>query len=655
MIREIINFVNNLDEDFKNQNIKPKEGLHILLALNEDSKIILSEYAYHSKKIEDESEFIKRMKNLCNHAWCIGTDKCLDLPAKGIHSCSPFCVGFKMEFLEGGGKNSRNKEKNKLEINNRLDKYFIKAFSLLDSIEVRESLQPFREIFTVKKNENYFENILLKISSIFKQKLNDLNSQIIQLQEYSSNATGKNEKELFKEQIDKLKKESLKYKQLESTDYVIFYLDEDVLNYKKAHQHYLSANLFLYKDKFLTAPNMQNLVWGVNGFMNSFNSNMPFLTHQTASFEISGRVSNIDMKSLYDFEQVLPRNILPKTLPIFIFREEIQREFIGLFKESGFKLGYKETIQKLWGRYSQYFNNYYLLNWHNTKDGLVFQDFDFVSKFEYEFNAQIENLFEIKEKDSRNTIHYPKINNVFDLEQRVFKPLIQSKYNSVEYFTELKDIKKDSYDKLNNTFQTFSKYRKAVYDFVYKSKRQGIDAKIFYDMVFSHIKDDLKHDRSFSIKEKLNIWFSLYEKFINFKDKKNVPTMASNLKNYQEFVAKLSMGKADTEGATDAYFAFAAGQVIEYIIQKSKSDNMSYQLLEPYLQQAKCQEFKKAIANDIARYKHAINDNETRFKSVCDFVLTYDTDVNMKELMPEILAGIFSKNQFFHKTIIENQ
>ena len=269
MITELINFTKSLDEDFKNMGVKPKEGLHILLALDENSKISLKEYAFYSKKIGDESEFITRMKYLCNHAWCIGTDKCLDLPAKGIHSCSPFCVGFKMEFLEGGGKNSNNKEKNKLEINSRLGKYFTKAFSLLENSEEGESLQPFREIFTVKNDDNYFENTVLKISSVFKQKRDDLTPQIEKLQEHSSQAKDKNEKELLKQQIDKLKKESLKYKELESSDYVIFYLDKDIIEYKKAHQHYLSANLFLYKDKFITEPDEQNRVWGVNGFVST--------------------------------------------------------------------------------------------------------------------------------------------------------------------------------------------------------------------------------------------------------------------------------------------------------------------------------------------------------------------------------------------------
>jgi len=647
MIRELINFTKSLDDDFKNMGVKPKEGLHILLGLDENSNIFLKEYALYSKKMDEESQFISHVKNLCNNAWCISTDKCLDLPAKGIHSCSPYCVGFKMEFLEGGGKNSNNKDKNKLEINNRLAKYFTKAFSLLENIEENEHLQAFREIFTVKNDDNYFERIVQRVMSLFKIERDKLDTEISILQEQSTHLKEKVDKESLKIEIDKLKKEATKYKVLESSDYVIFYLDKDILAYKKTHQEYLSTNLFLYKDKFITEPNLENIILGVNGFMNSFNGNMPFLIHQTAPFEISGRISNTDIKSLYDFGELLPRKILPNILPIFIFKEELQGKVIALFKESDFKLGYKETIEKLWENYKNDFDNYYLLNWQNTKDGLVFQDFDFVSKFEYSFDAQIENLFEVNDYNSKTTIHYPKIKNVFELEQKVFKNLIQSKYLKVDYFGE---IKKDDYENLNNTFQCFIKYRKAIYDFVYKSKRNGISGNVFYDMVFSHIKDDIKKDKIYSIKEKLNIWFSLYENF-NTNIKNNTPTMASNLKNYQNFVAQLSMGKADVEAAKDEDFAFAAGQVIEYLIQKSRSDNKSYQLLEPYLQQAKCKGLKKSIANDIARYKHAINDNETRFKSVCDFVLTYDTNINMKELMPEILAGVFSKNQFFHKAI----
>ena len=643
MIRELINFSKSLDDDFKNMGIKAKEGLHIQLHLDENSQISLIHYEYYSKK-NDETQFIERMKTFANYAWCIGTDKCLDLPAKGIHSCSPFCVGFKLEFLEGGGKNSNNKEKNKLKINDRLAKYFKKACVLIDN--ENDVIQPFREIFTLKNDSNYFQNIISEIKLSFEDKRNESKYLIEQIQLNGGLKPNNSENEKIKEQIEKVKKDALQFKDLENSDYVIFYLDRDIVDYKNAYQNYLSENLFLYKDKFITDPDERNQVWGVNAFMNSFNSNMPFLTHQTAPFDISCRLLDSDVKSLFDFEQVLLRNILPRSLPIFIFNEELQQSVIGLFKESSFKLTYRETIEKLWNKHKNDFNNYYILNWQNTKAGLVFQDFDFVSKFEYEFETEILNLFEIKEKGSQTPIKYLPIKTIFELEQKVFKPLIQNKFLDINYFGELK---KKEYEGLNNTYQSFIKYRKSVYDYVYKSKRQSINGNMFSDMVFSHIKDDIIENQTDSIKEKLNIWFSLFEKF-QTNIKINTPTMASKLKHYQDFVANLSMGKANLDIATDADFAFASGQVIEYLIQKSRSDSKSYQLLEPYLQQAKCKEFKKAIANDIARYKHAINDNETRFKSVCDFVLTYDTDINIKEIMPEILAGVFSKNQFFNKT-----
>ena len=232
----------------------------------------------------------------------------------------------------------------------------------------------------------------------------------------------------------------------------------------------------------------------------------------------------------------------------------------------------------------------------------------------------------------------------------MFSRLIGSRFNKIDYFKELdsedyKDRSKTPNVHLDNTFQAYAKYRKAVYDFVYKSRRQSIDARIFTDMVFSHIKDDIKNNNEYSVKDKLNIWFSLYEQFDHHKNSNE--TMASRLKDYQDFVSKLAVGQADLDKAQDAHFAFAAGQVIEYVIQKSKTDNKSYQLLEPYLQQSKCIEFKRALANDIARYKHAINDNETRFKNVCAFVQTYETERNLKELLPEILAGVFAKNEFF--------
>ena len=273
-------------------------------------------------------------------------------------------------------------------------------------------------------------------------------------------------------------------------------------------------------------------------------------------------------------------------------------------------------------------------------------DFDYIPKFNFNFQCQILNYFEIKSEG----IIKPniKITNVFEFETFVFIPLIGNKYNKIDYFKELdsedyNDRTKSPNKIYNSKFVSYTKYRKSAYDFVYKSFNRIIKEDILYEMVFNAIIDDLKYDNSFSIKEKLNIWFSLYEQFS--QNNKNEKSMASKLKDYQEYVGKIILDQADFNLATDEQFMFAAGQVINYILTKSKSADQSYQLLEPYTQKSSCKEFQKAIANDFARYKHA--NYSGNFERAASFVLTYETDQNLKNYLPELLAGVFSKNQLF--------
>ena len=132
-----------------------------------------------------------------------------------------------------------------------------------------------------------------------------------------------------------------------------------------------------------------------------------------------------------------------------------------------------------------------------------------------------------------------------------------------------------------------------------------------------------KKANEYGIKDKLNYWYSLY----NFFHKNNV-NMASKLKEYQDFVSNLIEEKADLEQATDEHFAFAAGQIIYYLLSKSKSEDTSFRLMEPYLQKTNCKALQENIADDFARYKH---ENFSRnFENVAAFVLSYETDQNLK-------------------------
>lgn len=643
MIRELINFTENLDEEFKNLGSNPKEGLHIRMRLfvseTGEAKIDTSDFEYeqYSKKQKGEvSDFLNQCKLLHQNAWCIDTNKCFDLPTKAIHTCSPFAVAFKREHLEGGTKFKENIIGKKKQIYERYGEYFTKAFDLFANKEDSEKYILFKHFFT----HNTFTVTLQRIEEDYKSKRIQLEEEFVQIKEKLKNCTDKTQKEAFKSQVTVIEQKLLKVKPLDDSDYVLFYLDVPLELYQNLHKRYLGEKLFVIKD-YNTPPDVNGIVFGASNFMNGLNGNMPFLMHQTAPFYISGRISNIDAKTLYDLQNTFPNNTLPKPLPLFIYKEELQQKVISIFRESGFKSGYKEIIQKLVEYNADDIGNYYLLFWQNSKDGIVFKDFDFVSTFEYSISKEkplaVLNLFGIKEKGGKEYKHYPVINNIFEFEQQVMKPFIQNKYLRVDYFG---DLNKDDYAKLDMTFSSFCRYRKAVYDYVYKSQRNTIDGHIFDEMVFNAIMDDIKNNNDYGIREKLNIWYSLYEYF-NTNNKIN---MVNKLKDYQDFVAAIVADEPLTD-ITDEKFAFAAGQVIEYILSKSKSADNSFNLLEPYLQQSKCVEFKRAIANDFGRYKH--ENFSKNFERVAAFVLSYETSANLKNLLPQILSGVFSKNQLF--------
>ncbi len=642
MIQELINFTASLDENFKTLGSLPKEGLHILLKIGTDDleqiRIDTTDFEYelYSKKQKDDvSDFLNKCKYLQQNVWCINTNKCFDLPTKAIHSCSPFAVVFKREHLEGGAKFIANATRHNRQIYERFDTYFNKSFDLFENKEESEKYEIFKQFFS----HSIFSVVLKRIEEDFSNQRNELDLELSEMKEQLKNTSDKIQKQEIKGKIADTEQKLLKVKVLDDSDYILFYLELPIEEYAETHNKYLKDNLFTIP-KYTTPANEKGLIYGSSNFMNGLNGNMPFLMHQTAPFDISGRISNIDAKRLYELQNIFPNKTLPNPLPVFIYKEELQEKIIGIFKDSGFKFGYKEIIQKLVEDYEDDISNYYLLYWQNTKDGLVFMDFDFVTKFEYKISDKslvILNLFGIKEKGEKEFKRYAVLNNIFEFEQQIFKPLIQNKYHRIDYFG---DLNKDDYDKLDLTFTSYCKYRKATYDYVYKSQRHTIEGHNFDEMVFSSIKDDIKNSNGYGVKDKLNIWYSLYEYF-NTNNKIN---MVNKLKEYQDFVAAIIDHEPLTD-ITDEKFAFAAGQVIDYILSKSKSADTSYNLLEPYLQQAKCEEFKRAIANDFGRYKH--ENFSKNFEKVAAFVLSYETSANLKHLLPQLLSGVFSKNQLF--------
>src|SRR5699024_2890299 len=139
MIKELVNFSESLSEDFKSLGKKPKDGLHILLQIKDDAQINTATnsilFEYYSQKMDEISPFLKKCLRLQENSWMIDSYKTFDAPSKAIHTCQPFALGFKREYLEGGKKYILNDENNKSQVFERFGSYFEKAAELLSENE----------------------------------------------------------------------------------------------------------------------------------------------------------------------------------------------------------------------------------------------------------------------------------------------------------------------------------------------------------------------------------------------------------------------------------------------------------------------------------------------------------------------------------------
>jgi CRISPR-associated protein Csh1 len=624
MIQELINFTETLNEDIVESANTISNGVHIFVDKNDNNQLYIKNFfMYNGEKIKVVESYYEEAVNYEEYSSYISMNQQQKFDKnQKIHSASPFSFAFNFslgdkkkeiesslkELLKKNGKeedlNIAIKDYKINEVKKSIPDYFSNAIKLcLESQTIAE----------YKQLINAFEIFCTEAIFIFLKTT--------ELPE-NDNKKSSNKKAFI---INELKEK----------DYVRVYLCcVPAAIWKSSYERY-------FENEY------PPLKYNTNDFNTTYNQKKPFLIHQTASFDKNIKITGKEAAILKVFDKLISAKpkLLPNPLPIFLYKEELQNKIIGIFKEDG-KIKFQEIIKKLWKDYKNDFQNYYLIYWLYGKDFQIF-DFDFVSQFEYEVSAQIQNHFHILDKGSKELKKYPLITNIFDVEDYVFKPLLQNIYYNIDYFKDLdsedyKDRKITPNKIYNNRFTSYSKYRKAVYDFVYKSQRQAIQLDAFNEMVFNSILDDIKQTNEYGVKEKLNIWYSYYEMF---NPNKNNITMASKLKEYQEFVSQLISDENKTEGASDEKFAFTAGQVIDYILNKSKSADTSFQLLEPYLQQAKCAEFKRAIANDFARYKH--ENFSKNFERAAAFVLSYETDANLKHLLPEILSGVFSNNQLY--------
>ncbi len=600
MIKEIINFVEHLEgksPEIFSEGTELKEGIYVFLVKDGDELVVKDENVFKVGKETERNQLYEKFLALTTNTEMLNAMKSFNSgPKVYIAIGSPFGIAINAKAYKG------NAEKKLLDA---ADAYFKAA---------RKFMNP--------ENEQH-EKWCLEMERYVKTKM---------LAFLASD-----------EQNTKAKDQFMFY----------FFMEEPKLtDYQYIQTKFLADKLF-NKDKFnVNTPNGE--IFGIADNLSGFNDSKEFLKHKTAPIELNYRVNGVEVQKLFQFFQLQQKNkILPNPFPLFVDEQELSEEAVKFYKKDTNKYGHKEIVEELINKKKGDLQNYYLIYFNNREKGSRIVDIDFVSVFKYIVDdVKLAEPFPIGGK-----LKNLPVSNIFEFQQNVLNKIFNNQLVTttktgslwIKYFDDM-----EAETKYGNATETivnlFYMYRKSIYDYVYKSRRQAISDNMFQDMMRKSVLDDLKReDKEFRIKEKLNIWFSLYNYFVNSTNNDN---MVNKTQELFEKLKKIASSDNNSEFIkSDDEFAFAAGQLIRTILNKSESGERSHALLEPFLQKTECGKLKLAIARAFDTYKHAFkfyrgDNNRYEFDKIMSDVMGFETKTNMKDLLPMILAGYFSETIF---------
>jgi len=601
MITEIANFVDTIPDRYHTKGLPRSKGLHIFIDLDENGNI--RDNGYKSVMIDKknrvfdlnlkgelvEIDYQGDVEKREYYSRVIDLNKALDIPKKKILTSVAYVLWFKAQNLD--------------KVPNSYEIYFDKA--LANSIPERKDRIEQVRVFCKRE----LLNLIRK-----DKKLN----------------------------------------KVEDNDNVKVYFNVDLEVIKKDFENYLKKNLFNKEDYNVT--NADGETFGLSGFLNGANVKKQFMMHKTSFFEVNSRISEKIALNLYKFERLLANKMegnlpkLPNPLPIFVDRDELNREVIRLYSDDRV-LHFREIVKRLFEQHRSDLSDYYLINWRNTTDGPIIVDFDFVPLFRYLLSG-----FEMKNPLGIQDYREYRIENIFQFEFDVVRAIFN---NALVVKTKNDEVLLKYFDDIDakymsaKTYQNILKFRKSFYDYIYKSRTLAITGRMFYEIIMSSILDDIKRDEKFAktypIKDKLNILFSLNHIFDPTNNNFKGGSMASKIPEFQERIRKL-FSDENYHIADDDEFAFAAGQLIYYILYQSQASNKTHALLEPYISKSDPALFKLTITRGIEQYKHSLHFGHRKLNKLASEVLGYECKASVKDLLPIILAGYFSNSLIFEST-----
>ncbi len=408
----------------------------------------------------------------------------------------------------------------------------------------------------------------------------------------------------------------LKEYKLSKDTWIKIFLEEDIENYISASLKYIYLKIFNKNDNNTLKD---ELIYGINNYNFGYTTaKKPFTELKSTQYKVASMLELNYIKMV-------------RNLYIWLLKNVTNKDFVKIPLNYNFIENLDNII--ISGE------PVYLISAENDNGSAIIDEFEYIPYY----NSNI------KEFKCTNCFKTTKILDEIEFSTKDINEL-ENRTSRIWFSNSLRD----SYYRYNeivakrNLLPTWKKKilkeeNKIFLNFFHKSNtvylKQNLD-RIAMKICLGYLYDEITGDQTYNTIKSMSLWMAFDEyfggEFKMIKDK--------------IFEKSKDIVKNNGEIDSDEMYFFFVGQVVKYLIDKSKASTKTQNMIDSVMCVGTQEKLIDIILRMRDKYSHELRINNERFNNILKQIMIDKTDKDVKSNRKYILAGFLEENLFYMKS-----
>lgn len=401
-------------------------------------------------------------------------------------------------------------------------------------------------------------------------------------------------------------------------DYLKIFFEAPIEEYEREGKRYLIPNIYNNNDFNV---NYNKEIFGLPNDNMGLNAKKPYLENKTRKVTVPYLLNNSEVLLQKKFFDYLMNFAVMGKVNIYI---DTDKNKIYPYENGDMP--------------DENFNGIFLRIKKGKEVEIV--DYDIITSYKSNLTKKFnfKNILEIDQTSKNVSIqNYQEIGKIKDIQQ-ILNEVFFSKYLVNNYFTDPGDISINDGCLKNNLILS----RNVLFNFLYKGVDNGV-FNVLNKVSLSLIKGSIDNGYIPKASHQFNLRWSLINYFKGGRD------MADIIHGIKDSLRiKINASITDKLDNDDEYY-FAVGQLVGYLLSKSKGKKKPHSLANPFINGKSNDDIKEKLRRLYSKYSYDLDSKGKRFNNLYTMIIGYVPEDN-KVNQDLVLGGYLSNSLIYEST-----